>query len=82
MIDIANTKYFPGEQIASVYVALGEKDEAIRWIERAIDEHSGSCHSIAQAREFRPLHSDPRFSELLRRIGLEPEKILQDRQSH
>ncbi len=71
LIDLANTKYFPGEQIASVYVALGDKDEAIHWIERAIAEHSGSIHSIPQAREFRPLHSDPRFVELERRIGID-----------
>ena len=81
LIETADTRYFPGEQIASVYVALGEKEEALRWIERAIDERSGPIHGIGRGREFRPLRSDARFPELLRRIGLDPAKVL-DRQSH
>jgi tetratricopeptide (TPR) repeat protein len=81
LIRTANTSYFPGEVIASVYVALGENDEAIHWLDRAIREHSGAIHGIGVAREFRLLHSDPRFPELLRRIGLDPTRM-QDRRSH
>ena len=77
LITIANTRYFPGEQIASVYVALGDNDEAFRWLDRAIKEHSGPIHCIGFAREFRPLRSDPRFPDLLRRIGLDPAKLAQ-----
>ncbi|MEY2545855.1 MAG: hypothetical protein QOG48_972 [Verrucomicrobiota bacterium] len=80
LIRVANSKYFAGEVIASVYVALGENDEAMRWINRAVEEHSGAIHGISVAREFRPLRFDPRFAEVLRRIGLDPAKILQDRQ--
>jgi hypothetical protein len=67
--------------IASVYVALDNNDEAIHWLDRAIKEHSGAIHGIGVAREFRPLRSDPRFAELLRRIGLDPTRM-QDRRSH
>jgi TolB-like protein/Tfp pilus assembly protein PilF/class 3 adenylate cyclase len=80
LIRVANNSYFPGEAIASVYVALGENDEAFRWLDRAIKEHSGAIHGIGVEREFRALHSDARFAEVLRRIGLDPAKILQDRQ--
>jgi adenylate cyclase len=75
LIRIANTSYFPGEVIASVYVALGENDEAIHWLDRAIKEHSGAIHGIGVAREFRLLRSDPRFADRLRRIGLDPAKF-------
>ena len=75
LIQIANTRYLPGEQIASVYVALGDNDNAIQWIDRAIKEHSAPVGLIAHAREFRPLRSDPRFPDLLRRIGLDPAKF-------
>jgi adenylate cyclase len=75
LITIANTRYFPGEQIASVYVALGDNDEAFRWLDRAIKEHSGPIHCIGFAREFRPLRSDPRFPDLLHRIGVDPTKF-------
>ena len=81
LVRIANTRYFPGEQIASVYVALGDNDEAFRWLDRAIKEHSGPIHSIAFAREFRALHSDPRFPNLLERIGLDPAKLLPPKRS-
>ena len=81
LIRIANTSYFPGDQIAAVYVALDNNDEALRWLNRAADEHSGPIHRIGFDPEFRPLHSDPRFADLLRRIGLDPSKF-QARQSH
>jgi tetratricopeptide (TPR) repeat protein len=75
LIQIANTRYFPGDQIAAVYVALSEKEEAFRWLDRAIKEHSGPIYRIPFDPEFRPLRSDPRFAELLRRIGVAPAKF-------
>ena len=59
LVEVANIRYFPGEQIASVYAALGDHDAAFRWIERAITEHSGPIHSLAFAPEFKPLRTDP-----------------------
>jgi adenylate cyclase len=76
LIQQADSTYFPGEEIASVYVSLGENDEAIHWLERAVAEHSGAIHGISFSRELRPLHSDPRFVALLRQIGLDPAKSL------
>jgi adenylate cyclase len=75
LIQKSKSGYFPGEQIASVYVALDEREEAFRWLERAVEEHSGPIHAIAFTPEFRPLRSDPRFANLLRRIGLDPTKL-------
>jgi adenylate cyclase len=72
----AATHYFAGEEIASVYVALGDNDAAFQWLERAYNEHSGSLHGIVARPIFRPLHSDPRFAALLKRIGLDPAKVL------
>src|SRR4051812_19522118 len=76
LIQQADSTYFPGEEIASVYVSLGENDEAIHWLQRAVFEHSGAIHGISFSRELRPLHSDPRFVALLRQIGLDPAKSL------
>jgi adenylate cyclase len=72
----AATHYFAGEEIASIYVALGDNDAAFRWLERAYNEHSGSLHGIVARPIFRPLRSDPRFADLLRRIGVDPAKVL------
>ncbi len=72
----AATKYFPPEDIASVYVALGDKDEAFAWLDRACEAHSGALHAIGIRPVFRSLFSDPRFAAILTRIGLDPAEVL------
>jgi adenylate cyclase len=74
LIDKANRSYVAGEQIATVFVALDDHDEAFLWLNRAVDEHSANI--ISTRRELRPLHSDARFPELLRRMGIDPAKVL------
>ncbi len=73
LIDKAKRSYVAGEQIACVFVALDNHDEAFRWLNRAVDEHSGNV--IATHRELRPLYSDGRFPQLLRRMGIDPAKV-------
>src|SRR5437016_5975315 len=74
LIDKANRGYVAGEQIACVFVALDNHDEAFRWLKRAVDEHSGNIITIH--RELRPLYSDSRFPLLLRRMGIDPTKVV------
>ena len=76
LIEKSRQQYVAADSIAVVYVALGEKDEAFRWLERAFEEHSGGFYSFMFRPEFRPLRSDPRFADLLRRIGLDPAQAL------
>jgi tetratricopeptide (TPR) repeat protein len=71
----AETGYVPGELIAAAYLSLGDKESAIQWLNRAVEEHSGAIHSIAFAPEFRALRGDRRFAEILRRIGLDPGQL-------
>ena len=72
---VAQRRYTPGDAIAHVYVALHAHDEAIRELERAHDERSSSLHFVGIAPEFIPLRSDKRFLSILKKIGLEPEKV-------
>ena len=76
LVEKARTQYIAADSIAAVYVALGEKDEAFRWLERAYVEHAWGTPNIAVSREFRPLRSDPRYADLLRRTGLDPSQVL------
>jgi TolB-like protein/class 3 adenylate cyclase/Flp pilus assembly protein TadD len=76
LIEKSRQQYVAADSIAAVYVALGEKDEALRWLDRAFEEHSGSFYSYMFRPEFRALRSDPRFADLLRRIGLDPAQVL------
>ncbi len=68
-------RYTPGDAIAHVHVSLHAHDEAIRELERACDERSSSLHFVGIAPEFAPLRSDDRFISILKKIGLEPEKV-------
>src|SRR5437667_6272438 len=72
---IAGWGYRPGDAIAHVHVTLGAHDDAIRDLERACEQRSSSLHGVGIAPAFVPLRSDKRFSSILQRIGLEPEKI-------
>ncbi len=72
---IAGWGYRPGDSIAHVHVALGAHDDAIRELERACEQRSSSLHGVGIAPEFAPLRSDGRFVSILKRIGLEPEKV-------
>jgi tetratricopeptide (TPR) repeat protein len=76
LIEKSRQQYVAADSIATVYAALGERDEAFRWLDRAFDEHSASMVSFTSYPEFRPLRSDPRFADLLRRIGIDPAKVL------
>jgi tetratricopeptide (TPR) repeat protein len=58
--------------IAAVYEALGEKDEAFRILEKAVDEHQ-VLTPLKVEPQFERLHSDPRWNTLLRRMNLPPE---------
>jgi len=63
-------KYVPPEEIAAIYVALGENETAFRWLQTAYDTHSASLINLNVDPRFDTLRADPRFSELVRRIGL------------
>jgi TolB-like protein/Tfp pilus assembly protein PilF len=76
LIEKSRKQYVAADLIATVYAALGDKDEAFRWLNRAFDEHSASMISFTSHPEFRPLRSDPRFADLLRRIGIDPAQVL------
>src|SRR5438067_648396 len=76
LLQAREKRYVSAPVIAAVYVALGDKEEAFRWLERAFAEHSGILQWIAFIPEFRPLHSDARFPHLLRRIGASRNSIL------
>jgi len=56
--------------VAIVYAGLDEKDEAFTWLERAYDAHSESLLHYKNSALLDGLRSDPRFTNLFRRMGL------------
>jgi len=66
--DLKNRSKQNASEIALMYVGLNEKDEAMAWLEKAYEERFNP--SILLRPVFDPLRSDPRFQNLVRRIGL------------
>jgi TolB-like protein/Flp pilus assembly protein TadD len=58
-----------GQNIASVYSGLGEKDKAFEWLERDFRD-TAPLGELRWDPLFEPLHDDPRFRDLLRRMNL------------
>jgi TolB-like protein len=58
--------------VASLYAALGEKDQAFVWLDKAYEAHDFILVLLKVEPMFDNLRSDPRFTVLLKRVGLEP----------
>ena len=59
-------------EVAAVYAALGDKDRAFEWLERAYDQRDYWLTGIRVDPRFDALRADPRLDNLVRRIGLPP----------
>lgn len=71
MNELGKQQYFPAYYRVRTYVALGEKGKAFEWLEKSYQERS----VLGQIRidpVLNPLRSDPRFTDLLRRMNLQP----------
>lgn len=55
-------------EIAMIYVALGDKDQAMVWLEKGFEERFNP--GVLERPCFDELRSDPRFQDLIQRIGL------------
>jgi TolB-like protein/DNA-binding winged helix-turn-helix (wHTH) protein/Flp pilus assembly protein TadD len=67
--NVSKTRYVSPHGFAIVHLGLGEKDEALGSLDKARDERAFEVLSLAGP-VFDLLHDDPRFQDLLRRIGL------------
>ncbi len=68
--DLSSHAYVDLYQCAAVYAGLGDKNEAFRLLEKAYEEHSSSMPFLAVDPYWYGMRSDPRYADLLRRIGL------------
>lgn len=63
-------KYISPYDWAVVYVGLGDKERALAWLEKAFEERNGRMVNVTVHPQFASLRGDPRFQDLLRRMGL------------
>jgi TolB-like protein/DNA-binding winged helix-turn-helix (wHTH) protein/Flp pilus assembly protein TadD len=66
----SNPGYSHASEIAVIYAALGDKNQAMTWLEKGYEERFNP--GVLLRPGFDPLRSDPRFQNLVRRIGLNP----------
>ena len=62
--------YVPAGAFVNAYLGLGENDLAFAWLEQAYREQSNILQYAKVHPFFDPLRGDPRFADLLRRVGL------------
>ena len=66
----SSTGYVSPYYIALIYAGLGDKDKALVWFERAVDDRSGQPALFYNDARWDTLHADPRWASLIKRIGL------------
>ncbi len=65
------TGYVPSAALVNAYLGLGDNEQTFFWLERAYKEHSPILGYIKVHPFFDPLRGDPRFADLVRRVGLD-----------
>jgi serine/threonine protein kinase/tetratricopeptide (TPR) repeat protein len=68
--ELARDQFVSPYHFAYVHAGLGEKDEAIDWLEQALERRSGAIYGIKGSFLFRSLRGHPRFEALLRKMNL------------
>ena len=57
--------------LAQVHLALGDKDGAFLWLDRAVEERNPVVFNLKAAPQWDPIRADPRYHKLLKRLNLE-----------
>jgi TolB-like protein/DNA-binding winged helix-turn-helix (wHTH) protein/Tfp pilus assembly protein PilF len=68
--EASKSHYVSAFDMASVFAGVGDRDSAFHWLEKAYAERESQMAFLNVTRRMDPLRSDPRFAELLHRMGL------------
>jgi len=70
MHELAKQRYVPAYGFGNAYAALGDRDQAFKWLERSLQDRGWEITYIRVDPGIDSLRSDPRFSDLVKRVGL------------
>jgi TolB-like protein/Tfp pilus assembly protein PilF len=59
-----------GQNVARIHNGLGDKDQALAWLEKDFEKRSGMLSVVVWWFAFDDLRSDPRYADLMRRMNL------------
>ena len=68
--ELAKRQYASAYELATICVALGNNEEAFQLLAKAYAEHSFHLVNLNVSPEFKSVRSDPRFQDLVQRLGL------------
>jgi len=70
LLRLSKERWVSPALFASIYAALGDKDQAFMWLEEANKSHDMNVIRLKHDPRYAALRSDPRFDDLVRRIGI------------
>ncbi len=70
--EIAKQRYVCSYEVAAAFISLGDKDQAMQWFEKSFRDRSDCMVFLQADPRLDPIRSDPRFQDLLRRVGFNP----------
>jgi tetratricopeptide (TPR) repeat protein len=70
-IKLYNEAHTSASAVASIYAILGDKEQSLRWLEKAYQENDDFLVFLNIQQQFDPLRSDSRFQSILEKIGLD-----------
>ena len=70
LLELSGRRYVSEILIAVIHLALGDHDSAFKWLEKAYKERAEGIIYLKVEPKFDPLRDDPRFEDLLRRLGV------------
>jgi TolB-like protein/Flp pilus assembly protein TadD len=69
-LSMSKLRYVPSYLIGALYLSIGEEDQAFAWFNEAIENHEQAMLYLKFDPTLNPIRKDPRFSELLKKMGL------------
>jgi tetratricopeptide (TPR) repeat protein len=70
VLKLSTQRYVSAGDIASIYASLGDTENALAWLDRALQQRASMLGFLAQNPAFDGLHDDPRFAAIVDRVGL------------
>ena len=72
LTELLKKRYVTPFSFALIHLGLGGADQALDWIEKGVAERAGDAVGLKANPVWDDLRSEPRFVELVKKIGLEP----------
>ena len=70
VLKLSTERYVSALDVASIYAGLGDTENTLAWLDRALQEHASTLGFLAQNPTFNGLHGNPRFAAIIDSIGV------------